>query len=138
MEKNRLLKLSCAAVAAVILAGSAVAFYFSLQPKGDPDKVVVNGKDYPWDSLSGKFSPQTFSAVDGEHEGIRLSDILNDTGLKDPGNHQYRVTGSDGYQKDVSWGDMMNGYLEVKEKRTVFPDLTKSFWVRDTITIEVV
>jgi hypothetical protein len=48
------------------------------------------------------------------------------------------VTGSDGYQKDVSWDNMMNGYLELKEKRAVFPALTKTFWVRDTITIEVI
>jgi len=138
MEKNSLLKLSLAVVAVLILVGSAVAFYFSLQPKGDTAKVVVNGKDYPWDSLSQRFTPVKFTAVDGEHEGIRLSDLLNDTGLQDPGSHQYRMTGSDGYQKDVSWGDMTNGYLVVKEKRTVFPGLTKSFWVSDTITIEVV
>jgi len=138
MEKNKMLKLVLAVVAILILAGSATALFFGSQPKGDTAKVVVNGKDYPWDSLPQKFTPVKFTAVDGEHEGIRLSDILNDTGLQDPGSHQYRVTGNDGYQKDVSWGDMTNGYLEVKEKRTVFPGLTKSFWVRNTITIEVV
>jgi len=138
MERNKKIKLVLAVVAATILACSATAFYFSLQPKGDTSKVVVNGKDYPWDSLSQKFTPVKFSAVDGEHEGIRLSDIVNDTGLKNPESHQYRLTGSDGYQKDVSWDNMMNGYLDLKEKKSIFPGLTKSFWVRDLITIEVV
>jgi hypothetical protein len=137
MDVKRL-KLVLGIVAVVILAGSAAAYYYSQQPKGDVSKVVVNGQDYPWDTLYQKFDAEDFATDEESLEGIRLSDIVNDTGLEDPGEHQYRVTGSDGYEKDVSWDDMTNGFLVKEGKRTVFPGLTRSFWVMDVISIEVV
>ena len=124
-------------VAVVILVGSAAAYYYSQQPKGDVSKVVVNGKDYPWDTLYEDFDTVGFSTDEETMNGIRPSDIINDTGLGDPQDHDYRVTGSDGYQKDVSWDDMVSGFLVKDGKRTVFPGLTTSFWVRDVVTIEV-
>lgn len=127
-----------AVLAAIILAGSAAAFHFSLQPRGDTSKVVVNGRDCPWDVLFERFDAVGFTARGESYQGIRLSDILNDSGVDAPESHRYRVTGSDGYQKDFSWGDMLNGYLVREGKKTVFPELTKSFWVRDVVTIEVV
>jgi len=122
----------------LVLAGSATAFYFSLQPKGDTSKIVVNGRDYTWEGLFQRFTPVRFTANGGTYSGVRLSDIINDTGLDDREGHRYKVTGADGYQKEFSWGDLLNGYLVREGKKTIFPGLTKSFWVRDVVWIEVV
>ncbi|MEM4729515.1 MAG: hypothetical protein QXH42_07140 [Thermoplasmata archaeon] len=131
-------RLVLALLAFSVLAGSGVAFYFTLQPRGDTGKVVVNGKDYYWDRLFQSFNTVRFTAGGESYIGVRLSDLINDTGLSNPENHRYRIRGSDGYEKELSWDDMVCGYLVKEEKKTVFPNLTRSFWVRDVITIEVI
>jgi len=125
-------------IAAVVLLASAAFLIYALTPKGDEDKVVVCGKDYAWDDLYIKFDKKAFEASDVSYEGVLLSDIVTDSGQKDPASHDYKLTGSDGYSKTVTWTDMENGYLVKSEKKAVFPDLTKSFWVRDVITIEAI
>lgn len=125
-------------IAAVVLLASAALLIYALTPKGDLDKVEVCGKDYAWDDIYSKFEKKAFEADGVSYEGALLSDMVTDSGQAEPSSHDYKLTGSDGYSKTVTWTDMENGYLVVSEKKATFPDLTKSFWVRDLITIEAV
>ena len=144
MTDTKKLNMVLGILAVVILITSSVTFAYTLIPKGDTGIVIVNEVEYTWGELFddidllNEFQTITFE-IDGEsYTGIRLSDIVNDTGLADPSAHQYRISASDGYQKDVSWENMLNGFLIEEEKKTVFPELTRSFWVTDVVSIEVV
>jgi hypothetical protein len=126
------------AVAAFVLLASLGVFAYSLIPKGDTNKVVVCGKDYPWADITDKFPSTTFEANGVTYIGVKLSLMVKDSGQAGPETHKYKMTGSDGYEKTVAWSDMENGYLVKNDKVTIFPGLTKSFWVKDLITIEAV
>ncbi len=79
--------------------------------------------------------------VEKNYEGVILSDIINMTNLKNKEGHDYTIVGAnpDGstYQKTVSWNNMENGIL-TKERRTIFPNLRRAFWIKDIIEIKVV
>ncbi len=137
MDRAARVRATVAALAALVLAGSAAALHYSLQPRGDTSRVVVNDRSLTWDALFSEFEVVGFTAQGERYQGVRISDALNQTGVSSPEAHRYRVTGADGYQKDFSWSDVLNGYLVREGKKTVFPGLTKSFWVRDVVTIEV-
>jgi hypothetical protein len=125
-------------MAVMILVSSCAAFAYSLAPRGDTTKVIVNDVEYTRNDVFTYFGDITFE-VDGDlFEGVRLSDIIIDSGLPNAVSHDYRIIGSDTYQKDVRWDDMVNGYLVEDEFKTVFPELTKSFWVSDVVYIEVI
>ena len=138
MTDSRKLNIALVAVATIILVASCATFAYTLVPKGDVQKVVVNGKDYSWDAVFTGFQSVNFTANGGNYTGVKLSDIVNDSGLTGQVAHQYTLTGSDGYSKTVTWNDMMGGYLVLDEKKAIFPGLTRSFWVKGVITIEVV
>jgi len=121
-------------VAIVMLVASLSVFAYTTMNKEDTDKITVNGKDYAWDDIFDDFET---TALDG-HEGILLSELVNDTGLKSPESHEYKVRGADGYFKTVSWDDMQNGLLVKEDKMTVFPEKTKGYWIKDVVEIEVV
>ncbi|MFH0815592.1 MAG: hypothetical protein V1934_02075 [Methanobacteriota archaeon] len=123
------------AVAAVaILIGSGVALALANAPHGDSNIIIVNGKGYPWERLSDEFQAVHFEANGVQYDGIRISDIVNDTDLDGSEMRNYElVSARDGYSKTVAWEDLLNGFLVFDyEKRAVFPERTKSFWV-DTL-----
>jgi len=70
------------------------------------------------------------------YTGALLSDIINMSHIENPQEHKYVIIASDGYQKTVEWKDMMNGII-TEEKRIIFPNLPRAFWIRDVIKIEV-
>ena len=125
-------RLGIAALFVLILSASALA-YTMMNAREAGDVLIVNGVEYRWDGLEANF---TVREMDG-HAGILLSDLINDTGLADPGDHEYRLIGADGYQKTVGWSDMQAGLLEPAEKRVYFRDLPKQYRVRDLVEIEV-
>lgn len=124
--------------AAIILVTSFGALAYTFIPKGDPNAVSINGTDFSWDDMFADYGTQTFTAAEQDFEGIPLEQLLADAGVDSPESHAYRLTGIDGYQKDVTWNDIQHGYLVLDKHRAVFPNLTQSFWVRDLATIEVV
>ncbi len=125
-------------IAIIILITSATVFALTLIPKGDTDKVVICGKNYYWDDTFNDYQVEEFSGSDQTYEGIKLSTLVTDAGVSDPEGHDYEIEGSDGYQKTVTWEDIQNGYLVKENKVTIFPELTKSFWVKDVIEIRTV
>ncbi len=125
-------KLGIAAALVLILSFSLLAH--NELSKEETETITVNGKQYDWNKIYGEFPTTNIDS----HEGILLSEIINDTGLKNPSNHEYKITASDGYQKTVSWSNMRNGLLVKKDKRVVFPELAKAFWVENVVKIEVI
>ncbi len=123
-------------IALFVLAGSFSFFVYSVTPKGDTDKVIINGKDYYWDDICDDFKLESFEAGETQYTGISLTELAYDAGIGDPETKKFTIAGADGYQKTLDWDDFSNGYLVKEKKLTVFPDLTKSFWVRDVIEIK--
>ena len=138
MTDMRRLNIILGILAAVILVTSCATFAYTLIPQGDTTKVIVNGTEYTRNDVFTYFGAVSFEANDESYEGVRLSDIIIESGLPNAASHDFRISASDGYQKDVSWDDMVDGYLVEEEFKTVFPELTRSFWVRDVISIEVI
>ncbi|MCK4757606.1 MAG: hypothetical protein KAS67_04065 [Thermoplasmata archaeon] len=138
MTDIKRLNLVLGIVAAVILISSCAAFAYTLIPQGDASKVIVNGMDFSWDDISEDYESVSFEAGDLEFEGVALDQIIIDSGIQDCADYEYKFVGADGYEKDVGWEDVETAYLALEDKMVVFPGLTKSFWVRDLITIDIV
>jgi hypothetical protein len=138
MTKVKKITIALWVMAAVVLLASLGVFAYSLIPKGDTNKVVVCGKDYPWGDIYDKFPSATFDANGKTYSGVKLSLMVKDSGQLNPETHKYKMTGSDGYEKTVTWPDIESGYLVKDDKVAIFPGLTKSFWVKDLITVEAI
>jgi hypothetical protein len=134
MDERGRLNVALAVAAVVVLVGSGLALALSSVPHGDSEIVIVNGREYSWDRIAEDFQVVQFEANGVQYDGVRISDIVNDTGLADPTAYDYElVSARDGYSKTFTWDDMLNGFLVPDyEKRAVFPERTKSFWV-DTL-----
>jgi hypothetical protein len=129
-ERERLnIVLAIAAVA--VLVGSGIALAMATSPHGNRDVIIVNGQEFYWGTLQDDFSVVEFEANGVQYEGVRISDLVNSSGLASPEAYDYElVSARDGYSKTLAWGDMLNGYLVMDfERRAVFPERTKSFWV---------
>ncbi|MFO7618798.1 MAG: hypothetical protein R6W91_03990 [Thermoplasmata archaeon] len=137
MTDPKRLNLMLGAIAAAILILSFSAYAYTQVPKGDSDILAVNGIEYDWDSVFSDFEVKDFEADDQQYRGISLEALILDSGVQNPEAHGYRFNGLDGYQKDVTWNDIQNGYLTL-EHRSMFPNQTQSFWVRDLASIEVI
>ena len=138
MADAKRLNLVLGIIATLILIGSFSAFAFTQIPKGDPDVVVINDVEFAWGAIFTDYYIHTFTSHGVEYDGVNLEELVLDSGVQSPETHTYRLTGLDGYQKDVSWIDIQNGYLTLDEHRARFPNMTQSFSVRDLATIEVI
>ncbi len=121
-------------LALVIILGSLSALVYNAVNTRSTDVLTVNGKEYLWESLENDFNIMEF---DG-NTGISITEILLNSGVKDLEGNSFRFIGADGYEKEIPWTDMDNGMLNTDEKKAIFPDLAKAFWVRDLVEIEVV
>ena len=127
-----------AIIAIIVLTLSFTAFAYTLVPKGDASLIVVNDIEYGWDAVFTDFETVSFTASGDDFQGVLVSSIIIDTGLENPQDYTYKFVGLDSYQKDLTWDDVQNGYLVEDEHKVVFPSQTRSFWVRDLASIEVV
>lgn len=136
-------------LAVIILVSSSIVFAYTLIPKGDTSKVLVNGTGYAWSEIfGGYFYTVNFEASGRDFTdsfiGVQLSDIVNDTGLSNPSGHEYTLIGSDGYQSTVNWSSMCSGYLVedgkgiTGDKISIFQGLPQRYWVTDVVEIQVV
>jgi hypothetical protein len=131
MAGHAKLNIALAISAAVVLVGSGLALAITASPRGDSSIIVVNGQEFAWAELGDEYGVVGFEANGVHYVGVRISDLVNDTGLDNPESYRYEVVSArDGYSKTVDWVDTLDGYLVLEfEKRAVFPSLTKSFWV---------
>ncbi|MFW3145491.1 MAG: hypothetical protein ACMUIE_01610 [Thermoplasmatota archaeon] len=112
-----------------------------IEPLTDGDTITVNGKYWTWmqpfDILE---EAEMYDNESNAYTGIRLSDLVNYTALENPQEHNYTIMSGDedGYEKEVTWNDMMNGLLVDDEHKTMFPHLRKSYWVKNVAEILVV
>lgn len=120
-------------IAIIVLTGSFSVLLYNTLTEEDTDTLTVNGTEYTWEDLFDDFDVIHMD----DNEGILLSDIVEDTGLANPEDHEYRIIASDGYTKTVSWDDMQNGIVQ-ESKETYFSELPKQFYVKDVVEVEVV
>lgn len=71
-----------------------------------------------------------------EYQGVSLAELINKAEIQNPEEKKYTVAAEDGYQKTVEWKNIQEGVL-TREKRVVFPDLPKQYWMKNIAKIEV-
>lgn len=131
--------LGIVAVAILIASGAVLAYNISQKSGLDTDMFLVNDKTYGWDATFEEFEVETLEDADGTPwTGVRLADLVTDSGVVNPEDHEYKIVGSDGYAKTVGWSDMESGLLTKEEKCAFFPGLPKAYHVRDLVEIEVI
>ncbi len=129
-------KIALIAVIALVVAG--VGAFVLMSPAeeltGDttPIRASINGVDYTWEEMLANMETKT---VNGDL-GVSLSALINDSSLANPDTLQYQLIAEDGYFKNVTWGNMMNGILfqtEVDGNMTLitsFPTLSTRYMVK--------
>ncbi len=130
MGKDRLLPIL--ALILLFIASSSSLYVYASQTT--TDKLQVNGQQYTIDQLFSLAKPRAFN--DSQSTGIALDDLMLKTGVSNPEQHMYTLKGADGYEKTVTWENMVNGLL-TKDRESIFSDLPKAFRVKDVVTIEV-
>ncbi len=128
-------------IALVVVAVIIIGILYAVLPDGEAidtgDAMEFDGHEYTWDELAEDLETKT---VDGK-EGLALSDILNLTAfgneLDDDKNETlFTIIAEDGWQKNVSWMDMMQGILLEEDTASYFPHLPKAYGIRDVESIE--
>ncbi len=121
----------------LIITASSMACFGS-DDDDDGPTLIINGKEYSIDEIFTKFTEMTITSGDQEYTGISLSDLLNDTGLSDPGNDQYAIIAADGWTKNVTWTDIQMGVLVKAQTMTAFPHLPGKYRVKDVVEISTI
>jgi hypothetical protein len=106
----------------------------------EADTLLVNEKLYVWKQVF-HIIDDPITMIDSENntlEGVYLSAVINITEVPDKGSRSYDLIGSDGYNKTVSWDDMLKGILVESEMKCYFPHLSKKFHISDIVEIEVI
>ena len=130
---TRRLNLLLGVLAVVVILGSFSVLAYNTFNDRSTDTITVNGKVYSYSELFSRFPHKTMNG----YEGVGLSDLVNDTGLEEPEGYQYRLIGSDGYEKTVDWSDMEKGIIRL-DRTSYFPDLPRQFYVKNLVEIEVI
>jgi hypothetical protein len=110
----------------------------SLEPI-EAHTITINGNLYTWMQPFDIFTTVLKSNDTVTLEGVQLSDLLNSTEIVDPQNQNYNISADDGYHKEFTWDDMLNGILvNDDDKKVFFPDLDKKFHIKNVVKIEVI
>ena len=72
----------------------------------------------------------------GEYQGVVLAEVINKAGIENPEEQEYTIIAGDGYQKMVEWKSIQEGVF-TREKRVIFSDLPRQYWVRNVARIEM-
>lgn len=110
----------------------------TIKPVVTPTISVV-GRLFTWDQPFDLFESKTVEDNESNtYEGVSPSDLVNTSGLQDPGGHNFSLMASDNHSKEVTWDDMMNGVLVKDGRKSVFPELEKEYWITDIVRIDVI
>ena len=123
-------------LAVMVLVGSFSALAITTLNKKESENFNLNGKTYEWDTLYERFETIEMEG----YEGVPLLTLVEDAGVEDPQNHEFKFVGADGYFKTVTWRDMGSGIMTYDDgsKKVVFETKAKAYWVRGVVEIEVV
>lgn len=124
MERGE--KISIVIAVFLLSVGIVSAIYQSVEEVGDT--IEINGKKISIEEIFEKCSIG---------EEASLACIINLSGVEQPEKHEYTIIGADGHPQTVEWEDMKKGVL-TKERRVIFENLPKKFWVKDVVKIEVI
>ena len=123
-------------IAILILIISSSTTLFVYAQTTNQKLITIADETYTIDQLSTLGTQKTLEIEDKTYIGIHLSNLIKKIGISNPEQQQYTLTGTDGYQKTVTWENLQNGILTL-EQQTIFSDLPKAFRVKNIITIEV-
>ena len=104
----------------------------------DPNGSWDSSVEMTWDGVFDDLATEQFTMGSDTYDGVNITAVLEHAGFTDLANKTYKITGVDGYSKDVNWTDIQNGYLVLEDNMSVFPDLTSKYKIRNIIRIEVV
>jgi len=125
------------AITLLIVGIFSTVYVQSLQNR-DGDSIKLNGEELTLGEIQ-KCREKDIKTSEGKvYTGISLADMINLSGLKDPELHTYKIIGSDGYSKTVEWKYVKKGIFLMEEKKVIFSDLPKQFWVNDIVEIKVI
>jgi len=127
------------AVSLLLLGIFSTVYVESSKEKISPDYLKINGNRFEIKEILKSCSEKEIKPeAGGAYTGISLADMINFSGVKNPSEYKYKIVGSDGYSKTVDWNALQNGIFYVEEKKVIFSDLPKQFWVRDVVEIKVI
>lgn len=127
--------------AGLLLLGTAATIYVqSFQQQESTESITINGRDVTYDELADASQETTITGYDDErYTGIAMPDVLAYTGITEPAAHSYEFIGADGYSKQVEWKHVQDSILSNQDnKRVIFTELPRQFWVADLIEIKVI
>ena len=125
--------ITLAAMIIILIGAGSSAYIYTTQT--DTENITVNGQQYTIEQISYIAEPRTFDSLN--FSGIALDDLVIKTGVSCLECHEYTITGSDGYQKTVTWENMQEGLLTM-DGMVVFSELPKAFRVENIVKIEVI
>ena len=102
----------------------------------DKSTITINGDEYTIEEINSLANLKTIQTNEGEVVGVSLEDLLSKIGNACLSCSEFTVKAKDGYEKTINWDILKTGVL-TKENRVVFPNTSKSLWVRDVVEIEV-
>ncbi len=102
------------------------------------DTIEIADETYTIDQILLITKSRTIQTPDRVNfSGAALDDLITKTDVDCPSCHKYKITGSDNYEKTVTWENMQHGVL-TEDGTAAFSDLAKAFRVKNVVKIEVV
>ncbi|MGA1821328.1 MAG: hypothetical protein ACMUIG_02235 [Thermoplasmatota archaeon] len=142
MKYGQVLTFAAIFAVAAVAIGAYVALTWEDDDDGDNSSgiiITVNSVDFDMGEMMEEFEIRTITARnDVEYTGVSMSYMVNESGLENPGNYQYKISAADGYYRNVTWDDMLNGVLVEEETMSAFPMLPGKYRIRDVTSIEPV
>ena len=102
----------------------------------EQDFIEIDNIPFSLETIFLQCPLKTYATAEGNYTGVLISCIINVSGINNPNIHDYSIIGGDGYTKTVSWDDTKNGIL-TDTRYTVFPHLSRAYWIHKVVRIEV-
>jgi hypothetical protein len=96
--------------------------------------LYIGGTNYTWGDLKNNAVYKTIQA----ESGPSLSDIINYSGFSNPANYQFQSIAADTYNKNVTWGNMMEGIIIYDAEtglKSLFPSLGNKYNIENILEI---
>lgn len=124
-------------IALTAVAIAVITVIFIIPGSDDSNTMNFNGTEYTYEELTDEFGTEV---VDGK-TGVPLGDIILATNFADLDSDTqnetlFRIMADDGWQKNVTWGDLQTGILVEKDLMTCFPDLPGAYKVKNLASID--